>query len=214
MPSARCSADTNNPRSASLTTRPPMEMRPPVFCSRPATIRSVVVLPQPEGPSSVTNSPSPTRRSTPLTAANSPNLRLTFSRTTLDIFPCPYSVLRCRLMKLSCTQRNRMTITIIIRPMTLTCSALPFTHNLSSTTDSTSEPMEYSSTEALSSRMMPKNTSTQPTAKDGHDSAITIRHIVVSQLAPCTREHSSMSKESWENALDITRTDSGVPSEI
>src|SRR5580704_3881956 len=85
MPSARCSAGTNSPRSASLTTRPPMEMRPPVFCSRPATMRKVVVLPQPEGPSSVTNSPSLTRRSTPLTAANSPNLRLTFSRTTLDI---------------------------------------------------------------------------------------------------------------------------------
>src|ERR1700755_2780364 len=89
MPSARCSAGTYMPRSASLTTRSPIEMRPPVFCSRPATMRKVVVLPQPDGPSSVTNSPSLTRRSTPLTAANSPKLRLTFSRTTFDIASFP-----------------------------------------------------------------------------------------------------------------------------
>src|SRR5215469_6356267 len=85
MPSALCSAGTNRPRSASLTTRSPIEMRPPEFCSSPATMRSVVVLPQPEGPSSVTNSPSFTLRSMPLTATNSPKFRLTFSRTTFDI---------------------------------------------------------------------------------------------------------------------------------
>ena len=57
----------------------PRLIRPLVFCSRPATIRRVVVLPQPDGPSSVTNSPSATRRSTSFTATNSPNFRLTFS---------------------------------------------------------------------------------------------------------------------------------------
>jgi hypothetical protein len=38
--------------------------------------------------------------------------------------------------------------------------------------------------------------------------------MVCSQLAPCTREHSSRSKDSWAYALDITRTDNGVPKEI
>src|SRR6185437_11190586 len=85
MPSARRSAGTNRPRAASLTTTLPILMRPPVFCSSPATMRSVVVLPQPDGPSRVTNSPSLIRRSTLLTAANSPKFRLTFSRITLDI---------------------------------------------------------------------------------------------------------------------------------
>ena len=47
-----------------------------------------------------------------------------------------------------------------------------------------------------SSRMMPKKVSTQPTAKDGHASAIRMRHSVCHQLAPWTREHSSRSKES------------------
>ena len=45
-------------------------------CSKPAIIRSVVVLPQPEGPSSEKNSPAPISRSSPSTASSSPN-RLT-----------------------------------------------------------------------------------------------------------------------------------------
>src|ERR1043165_714972 len=73
------------PRAASLTTSLPMLIRPPVFCSSPATMRNVVVLPQPEGPSNVTNSPSFTRRSTRSTATNWPKLRLTFSRITFDM---------------------------------------------------------------------------------------------------------------------------------
>ena len=43
------------PSSLSKTTWSPMVMRPEVGVSRPAIIRSVVVFPQPEGPSSVTN---------------------------------------------------------------------------------------------------------------------------------------------------------------
>ena len=42
----------------SLTTRPPMETVPPVMVSSPATMRSRVLLPQPEGPTSTMNSPS------------------------------------------------------------------------------------------------------------------------------------------------------------
>ena len=44
------------------TSRPSMRMTPLVGVSKPATIRSVVVLPQPEGPRKETNSPSPTSR--------------------------------------------------------------------------------------------------------------------------------------------------------
>ena len=43
------------PRSESNTGTPSMVMRPLVGVSRPAIMRRVVVLPQPEGPSSVTN---------------------------------------------------------------------------------------------------------------------------------------------------------------
>src|ERR1700709_819070 len=85
MPRRRRSDGTKTPDAASLTTSSPMLIRPVVFCSRPASMRNVVVLPQPDGPSSVRNSPSLTRRSTSLTAAKSPNFRLTFSRMTLDI---------------------------------------------------------------------------------------------------------------------------------
>src|SRR4051794_37590715 len=51
---------------------PPSVMRPRSGCSNPAIIRSVVVLPEPEGPSSVKNSPAPTFRSTSSTATTSP----------------------------------------------------------------------------------------------------------------------------------------------
>ena len=50
MPISRRSGATKSPRAASLTTRSPIAMRPASFCSRPAIIRSVVVLPQPDGP--------------------------------------------------------------------------------------------------------------------------------------------------------------------
>src|SRR4029077_14053795 len=40
----------------SLTTSPPIEMSPEVISSRPAIMRSVVDLPQPEGPTRTTNS--------------------------------------------------------------------------------------------------------------------------------------------------------------
>ena len=53
-------------------------MRPPSGRSNPAIIRSSVVLPQPEGPSSVKNSPASMARLTPSTAVNSPKRRVTF----------------------------------------------------------------------------------------------------------------------------------------
>ena len=48
-----------------LTTRSPMRISPAVMFSRPAIMRSKVDLPQPDGPTSTTNSPSPIEMSTP-----------------------------------------------------------------------------------------------------------------------------------------------------
>ena len=56
----------------SVTSVPPIAMRPLVTGSRPATIRSVVVLPQPEGPSSVTSSPGDTVNDTSSTTVSLP----------------------------------------------------------------------------------------------------------------------------------------------
>jgi hypothetical protein len=56
----------------SVTSVSPIKMRPPDTDSSPATIRSVVVLPQPEGPSSVTSSAGSTRNDTSSTAVTSP----------------------------------------------------------------------------------------------------------------------------------------------
>ena len=44
--------------SSALTTRPPIAISPAVIASSPATMRSSVDLPQPEGPTMTTNSPS------------------------------------------------------------------------------------------------------------------------------------------------------------
>ena len=54
--------------SMSLTGRPPMKMVPAVTSSRPATRRSAVVLPHPDGPTSTISSPSAIDRSSDLTA--------------------------------------------------------------------------------------------------------------------------------------------------
>ena len=51
-----------------LTGLPAMRSVPDEMFSSPATIRSAVVLPHPDGPTSTMNSPSPTSRSRSLTA--------------------------------------------------------------------------------------------------------------------------------------------------
>src|SRR6478752_6218018 len=56
-----------------LTTRSPIEMVPEVMFSRPASIRSKVDLPQPEGPTSTTNSPSSIGIDTPCNTSKLPN---------------------------------------------------------------------------------------------------------------------------------------------
>src|ERR1700761_7279536 len=65
MPSSRERGGTRMPRPGDDTIFPPIEISPPVGCSRPATQRKVVVLPQPEGPSSTTISPAGTLKLTP-----------------------------------------------------------------------------------------------------------------------------------------------------
>ena len=55
----------------------PKRISPLSSSQKPAIMRKSVVLPQPEGPSRVKNSPSPTVRSTSSTARTVPKLRLT-----------------------------------------------------------------------------------------------------------------------------------------
>src|SRR5437762_13345754 len=75
-----------------VTDRAPMRMSPLVTSSRPAIIRSVVVLPQPEGPTRTRNSWSRTVRSIPATARTSPNRFSTRSRTTSAMRESPQSL--------------------------------------------------------------------------------------------------------------------------
>src|SRR5580693_4635961 len=79
---------------SSLTTFPPMRNSPLVMSSSPATIRSAVVLPDPDGPTSTMNSPSLTSKVKSLTAWKPFSYTLfTFSMSTVAIMP-PYRARR------------------------------------------------------------------------------------------------------------------------
>src|ERR1700694_4688336 len=69
----------------SLMTLSSIRIRPDVIDSSPATIRNVVVLPQPEGPTSTTNSLSRISRFTSLTACTSSYILFRFRITTRAI---------------------------------------------------------------------------------------------------------------------------------
>ena len=58
--------------SSALTTRSPIAISPDVIASSPATIRSSVDLPQPDGPTMTMNSPSATSVVTPWMTCRSP----------------------------------------------------------------------------------------------------------------------------------------------
>src|SRR5262245_62050454 len=73
-----------------------MRICPPEMSSRPAMQRSVVVLPQPLGPSSATNSPSAISRSMPATAVTVPYF-LTRPLSCTAAIPFP-PVLLCSLL--------------------------------------------------------------------------------------------------------------------
>ena len=72
MDSPRRSAGTFTLGDDENTGLPPIRISPEVGRSRPAIARSVVVLPHPEGPSSVRCSPAPTLKVTPPTATTVP----------------------------------------------------------------------------------------------------------------------------------------------
>src|SRR5215470_17351881 len=75
-----------------LTTRSPIEMVPEVMFSRPASMRSSVDLPQPEGPTRTTNSPSSIGIDTPCRTSKLPNDLRTSRIWTEDIqFPPSYA---------------------------------------------------------------------------------------------------------------------------
>src|SRR5436190_23424865 len=63
--------------SSWLTTRAPIMISPELIASRPATMRSSVDLPQPEGPTITTNSPSFTSIDTPWMTCKPPYLFFT-----------------------------------------------------------------------------------------------------------------------------------------
>src|SRR5215475_12915496 len=79
-----------------LTTRSPIEIVPEVMFSSPASMRSKVDLPQPEGPTSTTNSPSSIGMVTPCRTSKLPNDLRTSRIWTDDIhfppqnFPAAY----------------------------------------------------------------------------------------------------------------------------
>src|SRR6478752_9639232 len=67
----------------SLITSPPTMILPALIFSRPATMRSAVDFPHPDGPTSIRNSPSPTSSDRSSTATIGPGKTLvTFSKTT------------------------------------------------------------------------------------------------------------------------------------
>src|SRR3984893_15511333 len=73
----------------SLTTSPPIQISPSLISSRPAIMRSVVDFPQPDGPTSTTNSRSLMSRLMSLTATTGPYALCTLVRTTSAIASDP-----------------------------------------------------------------------------------------------------------------------------
>src|SRR2546421_2207023 len=69
----------------SLTIRSPILRSPAEISSRPAIIRRLVVLPQPDGPTRTMNSPSLIARFRSLTARTSPYFLVTWSKVTVDM---------------------------------------------------------------------------------------------------------------------------------
>src|SRR5262245_10969838 len=89
MPIRRFSGFRNTRCEAEVRRRPPTYTSPASGRSRPAMIRSVVVLPQPLGPSKVTSDPAATSKSTWSTAGALPKaLARPTTRTSFTRFPC------------------------------------------------------------------------------------------------------------------------------
>src|SRR5690606_16082309 len=73
----------------SLTIRPPISISPAETSSSPAIMRNRVDLPQPDGPTKTTNSPSATSRSMPLMIRASLNDFSRFLRLSCDMLRLP-----------------------------------------------------------------------------------------------------------------------------
>src|SRR5690349_2672681 len=80
---------SRSPGANPLTTEPPILISPEVGLSSPASRRSAVLLPHPDGPTKIRNSPSPTVRFRPLRATTSPAYFRTTSRnsTSANVIP-------------------------------------------------------------------------------------------------------------------------------
>src|SRR5262245_55032527 len=90
MPKLRLLGATKMPLSEEETRRPPTSISPAIGFSSPAIERSVVVLPQPDGPSSVNSLPSGTSNETSCAALTAPPRSLAYSvksDLTLSTFP-------------------------------------------------------------------------------------------------------------------------------
>src|SRR5438094_7404056 len=72
--------------STPLTIRPSIETVPALIVSSPATMRRRVDLPQPDGPTTTTSSPSATAQLTPCTTSRVPYDLRTPSRVTVSTF--------------------------------------------------------------------------------------------------------------------------------
>src|SRR5262245_23755225 len=93
-----------------LTTRPPIAISPRLISSSPAIMRSRVDLPQPDGPTSTTNSPSPMSISTPYRTWVEPKNLSTLPMSTdamVDahpvrvVAPSPYRAVRAARLALA-----------------------------------------------------------------------------------------------------------------
>src|SRR5689334_3741590 len=73
MPTSRLLPGTKIPSAEEKTLRSPITISPSSGRSSPATLRSVVVLPQPDGPSSVKKLPGLTSKLTPASASTPPS---------------------------------------------------------------------------------------------------------------------------------------------
>src|SRR5271163_3370108 len=152
MPKLRRLGATKMPLSDENTTRPPTSMEPDFGRSRPAMERSVVVLPQPLGPSSVNSSPSGTSNDTscaafttwPLAAAYSVLSDLTVSTLYLpQITPrvlCQTSRMPNRRPKYCASRTKPNSIRIIMTPSADNSTYCPFCHISQMVTETTSVP--------------------------------------------------------------------------
>src|SRR5262252_1628917 len=88
------------------STRPSISMVPAVGSMKPAIMRKVVVLPQPDGPSSETNSPSLSARSSPATAAVPPK-RFSMPRSASLLMSGPHHEIAADRAKPDCRDDQR-----------------------------------------------------------------------------------------------------------